>query len=281
MIARFEVELTKAEYVVGLQALTGELARRDRDGNRRIYERLALMVGLILAVGFLFPDAMTGIFFAIIAWALAEWVMARRWIGKAHGVSFDPSVGPATIEFADDGVTETAVLRTREWQWPAVRKVHVRDSALVFELIGWDMIVLPSRLWADADSRDAFLGEVRSRLPHSSADSVSSAPSPMPLTADFFRLAAIGAFVDAFLVMALLLPAYTRRYGPLADDLGFAGGMLLYTMLSAALGYAAYRAVRASLPKLHARSPLAAQILAQLLIWAFAVWFVAAYFRLI
>ena len=63
--------------------------------------------------------------------------------------------------------------------------------------------------------------------------------------------------------------------------MGFAGGMLLYTMLSAALGYGAYRAVRAGLPKLHARSPLAAQILSQLLIWAFAVWFVAAYFRLI
>jgi hypothetical protein len=33
------------------------------------------------------------------------------------------------------------------------------------------------------------------------------------------------------------------------------------------------------LPLLHARSPLAARIVAQLLIWAFAVWFAGAYLR--
>jgi len=278
MFARFEVELTKPEYVAGLEALSGELVKRDKDGARRIYERLALMVVLILAVGYLFPEALSGLFFVIIVWAIVEGMMARRWIGKAHGVSFDPAVGPATIEFTADLISETTDPRTRHWQWSAVRKVHVRDLALVFEFVGWDMLVLPSRLWADLDARRAFLDEVSSRLPESAADKVSTTPSPMLLTADFFRIAAIGAFVDVFLVLALLLPEYTDRFGPLVDQLGFAGGMLLYTLISAALGYAAYRGVTAGLPRLYARSPLAARIVAQLLIWAFAVWFVGSYF---
>ena len=275
----FQVELTRPEYIVGLETLSGELVKQDKDGGRRIYERLALMVALILAVGYLFPQAVSGLFFVIIAWAIVEWAMARRWIGKAHGVSFDPSVGPATIEFTDEAITETNPLRSRTWQWAAVRGVHVRETALVFQFIGWDMLVLPRRLWPDADARTSFLNEIQPRLTVPSGEALAEAPSPMPLTADFFRLAAIGAFVDVFLILALLLPLYTRRFGPLADDLGFAGGMMLYTVLSAALGYVAYRTVKAYLPKLYARSPLAARILAQILIWAFAVWFAGAYFR--
>jgi hypothetical protein len=279
MNQRFEVELTKSEYVIGLEALSGELVKHDKDRGRRIYERLALMVALILAIGYLFPEAVSGLFFVIVVWAVVEWLMARRWIGRAHGVSFDPSVGPAKIEFGDHGITETTALRGRTWQWPAVRRLHVRDSALVFQTAGWDMIVLPTRLWSDQAARTKFLNEVRARLSDPAEKAVSEDASPMPLTADFFRLAAIGAFVDVFLILALLLPVYTRRFGPLADNFGFAGGMLLYTLLSAGLGFAAYRGVKTGLPLLHARSPLAARIVAQLLIWAFAVWFAGAYLR--
>lgn len=272
MDERFEVELTKAEYVVGLQALTGELARNDPFARRRTYERLAATVLLILAITYLQPDAVMGIFILIVSYSLIEMLLVRRWTDSAHGVSFDPAIGPVALHFTDDGIAETSAIRTRHWSWNAVRKIHDRDSAAVFELAGWDMVVLPNRLWPDPASRERFLTAALQRLPDQSDQALSRAYLPQVMTADLFNLATIAAFVDACLVLTLVMPPYIR---PLAD-LGTAAVMVLVMLVAILLGYAAYRAAQSGLPHLHARSPLAAKIVAHALIWAFAVWFAGA-----
>jgi hypothetical protein len=278
MRERFELTLTKPEYVVGLHALTGELVKQDTTGSRRIFERLGAIALIIFATTIFFPKAMTGLFFVIVGVMIAEWLMAHRWTKSVHGVSFDPAVYPSVIEFNDEGISDRSASRTRTWQWTAVRRLHDLDSAVVFELQGWDMIVLPERLWPTRQDRDHFVSDARTMLT-APDEAVVSRLAPSRLTADWFTTAAIAAFVDGFFVISLLLPAYTRRYGPLADQFGFAGGMLIVVLVSAALGYCAYRAVKAWLPKLHDKSPTAATITAQVLIWWFAAWYMGAYFR--
>jgi hypothetical protein len=280
MRERFEIELTKADYVLGLEALSSELVKRDAGRGNRIYERLVAITLLILATTYFYPESARGIFAVIIGWALLEWLLIYRWTKAAHGVSFDPAVYPAAIDINDEGIVETGPQRIRRWQWDAVRKLHIRDAALVFEFAGWDMIVLPNRLWGEPGARDRFADEVRGRLSDRGEDVVSAAPPLMSYGSDILRLGAIGAFIDMFLVVSMLFQAHGTNFAPLVRSLGLLGTMLFYLLVSAAVGYVAYRILRAGLPRLHKRSPLAAMIVAHFFIWAFAVWMLGSSFGL-
>ncbi|HEX6219383.1 MAG TPA: hypothetical protein VFZ35_08940 [Sphingomicrobium sp.] len=277
MDVRFEVELTREEYVVGLHSLTGELVKSDTKAKQRIFERLAAITLLILVTGYFQPRAMLGLLFLIIGYMLIEWLMARRWTHSVHGVSFDPAVGPVRLEFSAGGISETSAHRSRRWDWPAVRRIHERESAIVFEMIGWDMLVLPNRLWPDGSERSRFLTEALGQQPGKSDELLSTVNLPGAMTSDLFHVAAIAAFVDVCLILVFVMPPILR---PMALDLGVAGMMVIVMIIAAALGFVAYRAATSGLPRLHASSPLAAKVVAQCLIWAFAVWFVAASLKL-
>lgn len=273
MQTTFEVQLSKKEYVVGLEALFVELAKIDPTRNRMIFQRLAIVVFLVLATGWFFPEALTGLFFIIVGFAVLEGLLGRFWLKSAHGASYDPSVGPQLLEFTDTKISDTSPMRKREWSWDAVRRVHDREAALVFELVGWDMIVLPSHLWTAKEDRQGFLDEVRTLATHLVEQPVPETSVIWPYKGDLFTLAAIGAFVDVCLIMMTLLPMYEGSYGPLVEELGHFGAVLLIVLLSGLLGYVAYRLTKTGLPHLNARSPAAATAVAQTLIWAFAAWF--------
>ena len=275
MHAQFEVQLSKEDYVIGLDALFGELAKLDPTRKRMIFQRLASVVLLILTTGWFFPDALTGLLFVILGYAVLEGLMGQVWLKSAHGASYDPSVGPQMVEFTDTAIADSSAVRKRQWNWDAVRRVHVREAALVFELVGWDMIVLPSRLWSSAEDRQGFIDEIRGRITRPIGEPVSITPAPAPMKADLFTLGAIGAFVDVCLIVTSVLPALTGPFGGLADQLGTTGAVLFAVSLSALLGYFAYRVTKAGLPRLNARSPAAATFVANALIWAFAVWLAA------
>jgi len=273
MHARFEVALSKEEYVVGLGALFGELAKVDPTRGRAIFQRLATFVILLLAIGWFFPESMAGIFVLIISVAVIEAVISKFWIKSAHGASYDPGVGTQIIEFSDAAITETSTMRKREWAWDALRRVHDRQAGLVFEFVGWDMIVLPARLWDQPQERQRFLEEISGFIARPAGEPVSAAILPDPGRQDLFNIAAIGAFVDVCLIVTAFLPIVPRRFFSIASEIGSFGATMAIVLATAALGYAAYRLTKVGLPRLNARSPTAATIVAQSLIWAFAVWF--------
>lgn len=268
----FEVQLTKADYIVGLEALSAELAKLDRTRNRMIYQRLAAVTVLLIATGWFFPQSMTGILFIIVGFAIFDGVMAKFWIRSAHGVSYDPRVGLQRLEFTDSGITENTPVRQRQWHWDAVRRVHDRPAAVVFELVGWDMLVLPSRLWVAEEDRQSFVDSLRERITHPVAEPISTAPSPVPARHDLFHMAAIGAFLDVCLIVMILLPAYQLAYVSMAEAIGRTGLLIATLLVSAALGYAAYKVARIGLPRLDARSPAAATAISYVLIFAFVAW---------
>jgi hypothetical protein len=268
----FEVEITKDEYVVGLDTLFAELAKRDRTRNWMIWQRLVVFGIVLTATSWFFPEAMVGLLFLIIAFALFDGIMMRFWFKSAHGASYDPEVGTQRVEFTDTGITDSSPMRERRWPWEAVRRVHDRQTALVFEFVGWDMLVLPYRLWNSAEERQQFLETIRGRVTRAGGEPIVTTASPGPIQSDLFKFAAIGAFLDVCLIVTFVLPPYRGEMAALAQQIGTTGAVLFAMLISAALGYVAYRLTQAWLPRLHSRSPAAATAVAHVLIWAFVVW---------
>jgi hypothetical protein len=268
----FQVDLTKPEYVVGLDTLFGELAKRDGNRNRMHYQRLAAVVVLLTATNWFFPEAMAGLLFIILGFALFDGIMGRFWFKSAHGASYDPEVGVQHVEITDEGITDRSPMRERRWPWDAVRRVHDRQTALVFEFVGWDMLVLPYRLWKSDEDRRAFIHAISGRITPSAGEPISTTASPGPIQLDLYKFAAFGAFLDACLIVTFLLPPLRGEITALAQQIGRSGAILVAILISAALGYVAYRITKAWLPRLHNRSPAAATVLAHFLIWAFLVW---------
>ena len=58
----FTVELTKADYVVGLSALIGELSRLNTGRQRMLFARLAIAIGTWIIIAYAFPHSMVALF---------------------------------------------------------------------------------------------------------------------------------------------------------------------------------------------------------------------------
>ena len=280
MHTSFDYEYTKAEYLAGLETLTAQLARtQPRRKEMVLWQMLAAITLVFLLTGLLYPQAMTAVLLALVAMGVAQTLIQNHAARQTLGVSYDPSVASCQVTFGDEGLSEQCIGRRRQWSWNNVRGVYDHGSVVTVHVAGWDMIVMPKRLWDSAEEREQLLADIRERVA-ATLEPGAEPPSPPVTHAGFdaLTLAPIAAAIDACLVVSLLLPAFTRGYGPIAERVGFAGGMAIVLGLSAALGSAAYKLTKALLPRLHARSPLAAQAAAQLLIWAFGIWFVGAYF---
>jgi hypothetical protein len=275
MQAQFEYRLTKDEYILGLAALTDQLGRQDDGRTRRILEQLAIVVAVLTVITFVFPDAVMGVLIAAVLLGILQGLLRERWIRGATGQSYDESVAQQHVEIADQGILTRCPLRERRWAWPAVRRIHDLEGAVVFELVGWDMIVLPDRLWNDRDARQAFLGEVRAL-----ATEAASPDRPVKTASfdrlDLLRIGAIAAGVDVLAIAVFSLPAH-RGPTPPVDDAAFLATFAILLLIGIALGYFAYRVARDALPRLHDSSPSAALLLSYLLVCAVPAYMLIAY----
>jgi len=275
MRAQFEYRLTKDEYIVGLAALTDQLGRQDEGRTRRILEQLATVVVVLTAITFVFPDAVMAVLVAAVLIGILQGLFRRRWISGALGQSYDESVAEQQVEIADQGILTRGPLRERRWTWPAVRRIHDLENAIVFELVGWDMIMLPNRLWSDREARQAFLGGVRALATEAaSPDKPHKAVSFDRL--DLLRIGAIAAGVDVLAIAAFSLPAH-RGPAPPVGDAAFLATFAILLLVGIALGYFAYRVARDALPRLHDSSPSAALVLSYLLVCAVPAYMLIAY----
>jgi len=279
---RFDVTLTRQEYIVGLETLTAQLARtQPRSKELVLWQMIGAITVVLILTGFLYPRAVTAVMLALVVIGMAEAVIRNGAARRILGISYDPAVASCRVTIDDSGVAEECGERSRRWPWSGIRGVYNTGSVVVIHVAGWDMVVLPNRPWDSAEERQQLVAAMRERS--GAALGAEAGPPSPPATHGGFEtltLAPIAAAIDMFLLVSLLLPTFTRSYGPLGARTGFAGGMAIVLLLSAALAYLAYRVTKAALPLLHTRSPLAAQIVAQLIIWAFAIWFAGNYFRL-
>jgi hypothetical protein len=139
------------------------------------------------------------VFSAILLFWLAEFLIQAAFKTELVGISFEPEAhGRTDVEFSDAGIVETGATRARRWAWDALRRVHLPKGHVILEFAGWDMIVLPDRLWPSADQRSAFVAELQSR--QTASDTTPAATSPTEAVA---RL----KLVEPILIARLFLAA--------------------------------------------------------------------------
>lgn len=276
MQAEFHYQLSREEYVAGLTPIMDELGRQDTSRTRRLLEQLALAVLILGAISFAFPDAAVGLLAAIVLFTLLTSVLAPRWLNAATGISYDPTVTDMDVKISDSVIVERTGTRERRWAWPAVRRIHEARGVVALEMAGWDVLVLPHRLWDSDDQRSAFVEQLRTLA-------TSALPIKTPRIAarvdvrDLLTIGAIAAAVDVLAIVTFSIPAYRGPGQPISDGafLGMFAGLLL---LGGVLAYLAYRFARRGLDRLHDRSPGFAMALAHALIWAVPLYMVLGYF---
>lgn len=277
MQAEFHYELSKDEYVAGLTPVMDELGRQDSSRTRRLLEQLAVAVAILGAISLVFPGAALGLLVAIVLFTVFTSVLAPRWLRAATGQSYDPAVTDLDVEISDGGILERTGMRERRWPWTAVRRVHDSGGVIALEMAGWDMVVLPNRLWDTDEQRKGFVEELGSLA-------IAAIPIKAPRTVarvdtrDLLTIGAIAAAVDVLAIVVFAIPVYRGPGEPVSDGafLGMFAGLLL---LGFVLAYLAYRLARRGLDRLHDRSPGIAIGIAHALIWAVPLYMVLAYLR--
>jgi hypothetical protein len=273
MHAHFQYELSKDEYISGLTALTNELGRQDTSRTRRLIEQLAVFVGVLAIITVLYPDAVLGVLVAAVLLSVATAMLQRRWLSGATGQSYDVAVAEHDVLITDDGISSKSALRQREWSWSAVRRIHDCSQAIVLEFVGWDMLVLPNRVWASSDQRRGFLSIVQGLATNTVPPATPSKPASIG-TRDLLALGAIGAAVDVLALVVFSVPSAKASIG----DAAFLGVFAAVLLLGFVLAYVAFRFARRQLESLYDSAPAAAISIAQVLIWAVPLYMLIAYF---
>ena len=153
-----------------------ELARLDTARGRILFGRLAVSILTLIIIGFAFPLSLPGLVTACLLFWIGDSLVQAAFRTQTVGVSFDPAAhANLRIEFSDDAIVEQGELRSRRWTWDAVRRLHLSSGHVIIELKGWDMIVLPGRLWPSPEERSTFVAELEAR--RLSSDTRMTTPS--------------------------------------------------------------------------------------------------------
>lgn len=275
MRADFEYRLTRDEYVVGLAALMKQLGQHDDQRTRRLLEQLAVFVAVFLVLAITWPDVLAGFLVGSVLLTILLGAMRGRWLKGATGVSYDPAAADHRVAIAPDGIADRSAMRERSWTWSAVRRIHDLEQAVVLEFVGWDMLVLPNRLWGDGTARRDFLDRSR-ELATEAVPVETSSKVPSLDACDLLTLGAIGAAVDVLALFVFALPVH-RGPGPPVSDAGFLAMFAALLLLGLVLAYVAYRFAETGLIRLHDSSPRSAVGLAHALIWAVPLYMLIAY----
>ncbi len=251
----YQVQLSRADYTVGLSALVNELGRLDTARTRMLFARLALGIVTLLIVAYAFPYSFPGLITAALIIWVGDSLVQMAFRTQIVGISFDPAAHANTqIEFSEDAIVEQGELRTRRWTWDAVRRVHLSSGHVIVELKGWDMLVFPDRLWPTPEERSAFVAGLEARRlsggTNRAIPSAGEAEARVMLTEPVL-MARISLAVAAFhLIFEALLP-----FDPVADrsaafaavGIALLGGAILWWTSGKAFDRLAARSASAAL----------------------------------
>lgn len=204
MLASFEYELSKEEYVLGLNAISRSIGSRDPGfGLRILLQVTALGLALVLGSVF-FPAASDPVILTfmltLIGGVCIQNRLARRW----RDLTFDLAQAHMMLSVDDDGLRLRQPGVERRYVWQSFREVYTLPDALVIEMTDWHAVVLPRRLWATPDECAEFVSLIRDRaalpVPEANGDNTSLGATLYPM---------LGAGALAFIAMFLTEPMLT------------------------------------------------------------------------
>ncbi len=269
---RYEVALSRADYAVGLSQAFAQLARRDVGRQRMLFARLAAYIAIIIFIAVAFPRGANAVFIAVLLFWVAEAAIQAAFKTQTIGISYEPEVqGHMIVELCDDGIVEEGALRTRRWTWNALRRVHLPSGYVVLEFVGWDIIVLPDRVWTTSDERSALIAELAARQATVGADrgvSVGGAEAQFKLVEPVL-IARLFVAVETFQLIFDSALHLGRRAAPSTPLIALATALIGTAIVWVASGRA-FKGLEARSPTLALRVAWGVTIL---LAAAFALWF--------
>jgi len=162
--------LTPGEYLRGLKTVIAHTARRDR--NRRWASAVTIVGGslhfLILCVAALMFGGAGGPWLVvvlplIVVQFLVEFI-ARRLLQGSIGISYDPRRHcEVTVSIAEDGLICQSRLHRESWCWAGIVRVYSPEGLIVIELVGLEMIAIPTRAFGSSDESELFRSTVLRR----------------------------------------------------------------------------------------------------------------------
>jgi len=271
--ARFKYSLSKAEYGTGVQHLVGELSHNVPQGNRLAFELLGVSTLTGLASILLFPTSFVAVIFTIVEMAGLGAILQWRLRKRPGGLTFDPRTAESiSVTFNDGGIVDGNSVRRRRWQWSSVRKLLDRDGMFVLVMAGWDMIVLPKRLWSSRDDQLAFAREINARIVVRPPEATAADQR------DSIDLS-LGAIGVAVIVLSITVPLsiVPLNWLPTSSAAVRVSVVLLEFALSGLIAYFAWRAARHGFGRLAGKRAGLAKCIAFAVIWVFPVYWLISY----
>jgi hypothetical protein len=171
---RLSYSLRRDEFVAALEAVVGSMCATDmhRGWARRLglipyvyYPVLALAsVGIVLIE----PYSGRGLAMFLIVFLLAQG--AVRWFvdtteAAQLGTSFEARRhSNITAVFDPDSVSHLGAEHHQTWQWTLLQRFHELPQVYVLEFAGFDMLVVPRRVFSSGEQAGAWAQGIRSRL---------------------------------------------------------------------------------------------------------------------
>jgi len=203
MLASFEYQLSKDEYASGLRV--GDVVLSGAGSPAWVVVRCIFGSPGFSGLRSLQrskPGSLDGVITALVILLVGSCAIQTRWARSLRELSFEPDIASRKVVLDVDGIVERHGLAEARWSWDGVRRVYDQSDAVIVQLAGWHLIMLPNRLWPGLNERAEFIQLVRDHATKLLPDVKSNALSA-DLGARLLGVGAIAAGLDAFVLMSV------------------------------------------------------------------------------
>jgi hypothetical protein len=171
---RLSYSLDRDEFKAALEAVVGSLCATDmhRGWVRRLHLNPYVfypVLGLASLLIVIFePDQWRGLAMFWIAFLLSQVVVSwyvERTQAAQLGATFDPRRhSDVTAVFESDSVSHLGAEHRQTWEWTLLKRFHELPEVYVLEFAGFEMLVVPRRVFCSGEQADSWARGIRGRL---------------------------------------------------------------------------------------------------------------------
>lgn len=162
MRASFEYELSKDDYLRGLQATTRSIAAENRNRKRQVFEQVAALALIFVIASLLNPGASQAVVVTALLTLVGCCVVQLRFARHWREITFDPARSRIEVNLDEQGLVVLQGAAERRYAWSELRRIHDLQEALVLEFADWHAVSMPNALWANPAERAEFVEHIRS-----------------------------------------------------------------------------------------------------------------------
>jgi hypothetical protein len=159
----FEFNISKEDYLRGLQAITKSIAAGNSNSSRHAFEQIAFLAAVAVIGSLLNPDDIGAVLTTMFLTMVGGCLMQVRWAKLWRTIAFDPIRARFAIALDEQGWVIRQPDLERRYSWTAVQRIHELPDLVILEFADWYAVPMPADLWAGPDERSKFVEYVRAR----------------------------------------------------------------------------------------------------------------------